>query len=241
LHLRFVLVFSILPAYSLAGVIATASSLDYTCSPVVDATNPVHASASLSCSGASAGAVADSTPYDPSGDYVLRVYGSKEHDVPRIESAARFDDWLLVTGTEQSGYLLVMIDWGWPELSQTMATPYRVQGLYRDFMGNLIPGDYAIAEQQRFNYVPFTAGVPAHIYGGLYGYAGARDIFRQNGDYESTMTVYIRITSEMVADPTFSNQVYIPGASYVTIPEPACWWLMCSGLLVITRFRGRRK
>lgn len=231
--LRYLGTLLVLPALAMGGVIATVSSLDGNCGTQSNA-GEFTAAASMVCSGSVASGGANFTPNGSFADYVLQVAGSKETGVPSVQAAAEFDDWLMVNGGGASGFLLVRFNW---DRTLMIVSPSRIQGFAADFLGDYFSG---WDPPPAYVYVPFTAGVPVHVYGALHGFAGATDRFDTRGEFDSTLSVYLRVTSQMVADPIYGDPMYILGASLTAIPEPRVWMLVVTGLAAVRLGRGRR-
>lgn len=229
---RYFAVLMFLTVQAMGGVIAEASSTDETCGPQSQG-GEFAVAASIVCSGSFATAGAIFTPNNPAGDYALEVSGGKEAGAPSVSAVAGFDDWLMVNGAGASGYLRVSLSWAPP---LTIVAPSRIQGGSVTFMGNNLASPFPTP----YFYFPFTAGVPVHIYGTLHGFAGTMDRLDTPGEFYSTLTVYLRVTSEIVADPIFENPMYVPGASVTAIPEPRVWMMVVIGLAVVRLGRGRR-
>lgn len=218
-----------LPA--LAGVIATVETLDPTCGSTVTESGEFTVSASQTCAGSSASASAVFPA--PGGEYQLRVAGSKAADVPSISATAEFRDWLLVTGTETSGFLRLYVSWA--SLYLTTLSPSRIQGSYFYLNGEAYPdGPFGAGGMV---YVPFQAGVPVLIEGLLYGFAGARDTFRR-GEFDATVRLGMTGLSQFAVGPD-ENPMYINGASLVRLPEPSTIMLMAVGVLALMWWRWR--
>lgn len=221
------------PVFAMGGVIATASSLDGNCGSQSNA-GEFTAVASIVCSGSLASGGASLTLGDPAAYYGLQVSGSKDTGVPSVQAVAKFDDLLMVNGGGASGFLLVRFDW---QRTLTIVSPSRIQGVDGNFLGDYF---YAGDPPPLYVYVPFTAGVPVHVFGTLHGFAGSNDRFDTRGEFDSTLTVYFRVTSQMVADPMNENPMYVAGASVTAIPEPRVWMLVVTGLAAVRLCRGRR-
>ena len=226
---RLILLALLIPCVALAGLIASATSLDPNCPPVSNDEGYLDASATVSCPGsfAQAGGVLLPSSTDP--DLLLSASGSKLALIPSVYSMVTFDYDLLVVGTDQSGFLLFRFVY---DHTPNIASPNRFQSSGVTFNGN----SYG-PEQLFYAYLPFEPGVPTHIHGTLSPHAGAIDIFRQRGEVDASLSVRIDVTSQMVGNPLNENPMIIQGASFVALPEPGRGIFVGFGLLLIALFR----
>jgi hypothetical protein len=184
------------------------------------------AGASFTCPGASASASANL--------FQLAVSGSKEADLPPVSSRASFDYDLLVTGTDQSGFLLI-----YPRFSHSMTViaPSRIQFTNAQIgtldLSSLIPGP-------EYLYIPYTAGVPVHLHAEVSGGAGLMDKTDTPGEYWASLDPVIRVTAQGTIDPSSGDPQYIDGASVVIVPEPSSGALVFTTLATIAFFFRRR-
>ncbi len=174
----------------------------------------------------------DIFPGDPSGDIVLGIGGSKGAYQPPVTDCEYFDIWAIVTGTDQPGYLLLRTLY---YHSENISSPTRIQGT-----GGSLMEEYFFNVAPQFLYVPYEAGIPVNLYGYVRGMAGAYDALRQPGSFYADMTIFIRVTSQMVDNPIYDNPMYIPGATWAEVPEPVSVALVVAGLALMVVCRGRR-
>jgi hypothetical protein len=226
MRFKFALLTLLLSPVCEAGVIATVGFAGETCNSSQTMEGESTADVSFTCPGATADAHANL--------FRLDVSGSKANDLPPVQAAASFDYSVLVTGTDQPGFLLIHTFYSH---SMDAETPSRFQ-----FTVARIDGiDLGHSSHPLYLYMPYTPGVAVALSGSLVGGAGASDIFRQDGDFFASIDPQIRITAQGVLDPFCfpCDLMFIPGASFEIVPEPTPVCLVIIGLMAMVLLRLR--
>lgn len=212
-----------------ANVITTVNSPGATCTGSQTSQGEFNATASLVCPGASGTASANL--------FDLSASASKISGVPPVLASASFDYLALVTGTDQPGFLLI-----YPNFSNTprIDIPSRFQSSNGSLQGTL----YDELNHPLYLYVPYSPGIPVHLYASVSGIAGAFDIvnpeplYVKQGSFSVSFAPVIRVAAQGTANPFTEDPQYISGASIALVPEPSAAILAALGLFTIAI--GRR-
>ena len=225
----------VLPSLACADVISTVTICNpvppISCSDDVTTTTGEFAS-TVSVRNASASGQLFNAPADPF--LVLNASASKLLGDPPIDASASFDVLVLVTGTDQSGFLLFYPIF---EHGINILFPSVIQTARASFVGEPF---YDLGSNPTFIYVPYVAGVPVHLYGSVGAHVGSPDVPGfASGDAFGTFELRIRIASQRVDDPRHQDPMYISGASWTTVPEPGTRALLLAGLVAMLSLRLR--
>jgi hypothetical protein len=235
------LLFFLVPGLGSASMIASATFDNEFCRQTTVHEGELAASASGSCGAESAAARVFFGPGDLFGGtspvFHLEAAASKviESGIGRVSGEASFELPILITNTEESGFLRLDIFFGgtipWASAGSI------AQGSYGWVEGEtLLPG----SPRPRAVYVPFIAGVPFQISASVEAWAGMGDVVRR-GDADVTLELYLRVVSR-ISDSEDDPAVIIPGASFVILPEPPTSRLALTGccLMLLYLWFGRR-
>jgi len=232
----FILVFVTMLLWSVpvsATAIALASS--QSCGPAVQDQGETQASVSLACTGITASATVNylDTPPGPA-NILMTVSGTEAPFLAPMTATASFDVLVLVTGTDQAGFLRIAPLFS-PQ-STILITSHLIQGTQAQIMGMTSSLSTGILPFT----IPYQPGVPLRLYGSLLGFSGARDIVQTaTANFDGEFSVYISTTTDSDASNVTSPRV--PGAMVSLVPEPSAFPILAfgAGLLALARVKAR--